>query len=61
MYILVHAANTNAFPYLKNGFRILNMIGACSGESAICMGKKMKDCVLDVENIRKDIQAFLQS
>ena len=24
-------------------------------------GQKMKDCVLDVENIRKDIQAFLQS
>ena len=48
-------------PVFEKWFQDSQYEGRVLGIERHLYGQKMKDCVLDVENIRKDIQAFLQS
>ena len=48
-------------PVFEKWFQDSQYKGRVLGIEHHLYGQKMRDCVLDVENIRKNIQAFLQS
>ena len=47
-------------PVFEKWFQDSQYEGRVLGIERNLYGQKMKDCVLDVEKIRKDLQAFLQ-